>query len=187
MTKSFAQMSDWERKSYENGTAQEDVVAALLSKAGFQNVRHGTKEQDLWYDIDLVAEYEGKEVTVSVKANEPKAFSLDFVFELGIHKANDPDKFIPTWYYTGKADYYAVFKRHYSGGGELYLIKKSELVNHIAANGWKKEVAQRKDVAANQMTYKRIVKTCLGLLDKPKAVASGLAVLLISNVGESNA
>lgn len=183
MTKAFKDMTERERNSYIDGKAQEKVVVQLLESVGFENVLNGTREQDIYHDIDLVGRYGGEVVTISVKANTPKYFSADFVFELGVTYANHPEKFVPSWFNTGKADYYAVYKRHHSGGGELYLINKAELLDFVAINGWKKRTTQKPFIATAQQEDKGIAFTYLALGCRQQFIASGVAKLIASNIG----
>lgn len=128
------------QQAREDGLAAQKLVEEWFKSHGY-DLRYPQMHQDKYKDIDFFVVVDGRWVSISVKANEPEYYRFPFLFELNIGwRREGPQgryvQVLPSWYYTGRADYYLVFKRKTEVTGDLWLIDKKDLVDHVIEHGF---------------------------------------------------
>lgn len=166
------------RAEYEEGQANELIVREWLEELGYET-RDVSKEDDYKRDIDCLARRKGTEkwVRVSIKCNLPRYIDRAFVFELETY-SKVHDNWRASWYNTGKADVYVVWKRDGKGGGELYCLKKADVQKYVELNGWDVHTGLTDPATVARAQQHTQTQVKLGLIQKWNATETGIAKLL---------
>lgn len=157
---------------YKDGVFYEEQVKTWLRDIG-HDVSDSTKEENIVDDIDCWVDGEG----VSIKSHLPKYFNMSFQFELEGCRNN---RWVKSWYYTGKAKYYVMWKRHNEYKGELYRLNKEDVVNYVEDKGWSRIV----ELNATNRKIQRFGTTTnarLGCIEKKDAINGGVAQLIAAS------
>lgn len=167
------------RKQFEDGQENEKRVREWLEELGYET-KDVPKDWDYRLDIDCLARKKGVKnwVRVSIKCNLPKYFQHGFIFELEKYGKRE-QRWSPSWYSSGQADVYVVWKRNHSGGGELWVLKKADIKEYVELNGWDYECGLRPEVLAEQQHHNQC-NTRLGAIQKQNALDTKVARMIAS-------